>query len=101
MSATESIYRYTYTSPLAKGGRFTARVTLYERMEHQGMILLLLRPIGRWPDREDLSELADEAEKQGVPMVKGVLLFPENEVKWREENLRPEDSGEWAGEAAA
>jgi hypothetical protein len=91
---TDPIYRYTYTSR-RDGRRYTARVTLHSRHENEGVVLLFLRAIGPWPDRKDLTELAEAAEKKGTPLVSGVMLPAEDEDEWREANLRPEEG--WKG----
>ncbi len=88
---SETVYRYTYTSR-RDGKRYTVRCVLHQRHEREDTVLLFLRAIGRWPDREDLAELADAAEAKGTPMVTGILLPLEDEVEWRAANLRAEEA---------
>lgn len=90
-----TVYRYAYTSR-RDDKRYIARVTIHDRYEVNDLIVLMLRPVGRWPDREDLNALADETERRGIPMVSVILLTHENEAAWCEANLRPEDGKAWA-----
>ncbi len=87
---SDPVYRYTYTSR-RDGKRYTVRCTLHLRHENEGSVILFLRAIGRWPDREDLAALADAAEAKGTPVVSGILLPLEDEAEWRATNLRAEE----------
>mgnify|MGYP001614794381 CR=1 FL=1 len=68
-----------------------ACVTIYAREEMDDIVMLMLQPVTRWPDRADLEELADEMEAKKVPMVIAILLGTDEEAEWRATNLRAEE----------
>jgi hypothetical protein len=81
----ETVYRYAYSA--RDGTRCLARVILFKRAEADDYVLLMLRCVGgAWPDRPELTE----ADVDGVPVCKGVLLSLDEEDEWRQTNLVPE-----------
>lgn len=84
------VYRYAYTSK-RDSKRYVVRVTIYERIVKDDIVMLMLRAVGAWPDRDDLAKLA----ATGIPMCAVIILAVEDEDEWRGANLKAEE-GQWA-----
>lgn len=79
-------YIYTYCS---KDGRerFSARVTINDRGEHDGKIIYLLEPVdGVWPHRPALPN--------GKPLIRAITLSSQEEREWLDFDLVEEKQSE-------
>ena len=68
------IYTYTY-QPRGHDQRYTTRVQIIERGEHEGNVIYLMNPIdGKWPHRDQ--------PENGPPLYRAIVMTPKEEHEW-------------------
>ena len=85
MSAPQ-VYLYTYRA--RDGTPHQTRVTVAERGFHEGKVFYMLQSVdGKWPHRP-------ERTVNDAPLMKAVMMTPEEEHEFRNVDLTPEGGGE-------